>query len=520
MAILDTLTVQLLMDSGNLVKGAKQAEEGLAKTDKAVGKAGKSLEEVGKKGADSFAAFRREALGAIALFTGGAGIASFTHDIAAANTALGNLSRQLDIAPQKLTQLHEAAKAAGVNPGDIDGLFKGVQNKYASSATRGELMQLSAFLGVNPVDQNGHVRGDLLDQIAHSKVFLSSSRAVQDRYLEDFGGSASLNNLVSRPDYDALKKRFAGLGPSREQIRQGEQLLSDWTELKANTDQVMQRVFSELEPSLHNFLQAMIAIEKAHPQEIADGVAGIAAALSVLSGVLTAKSFLKVFGALSGAGKVITGGIGSTLGLGAVYGVAKTVMNDVSSTGRSPWDTGVGELYASQAKTGSGGVDLDRLTGAVAMQESHGNPNAYNPKSGAAGALQFIPSTYRWLGGKNPYDLDESWQIGQKYLGQLLAKYHDLSKSLAAYNWGPGNLDKDISAHGDNWRSFLPAETSDYLNKVGRNYATGNIVHHNTTHAPNISIAINGAGKTAHEIAQEVARSLPQQMAQNDQRTM
>lgn len=577
MAILDTLVVQLLMDNSGIVKGAQQAQTGLertgaaadragkrlddagkkaggglARTGQAVEKTGKSIEDVGKKGADSFAAFRREALGAIALFTGGAGIASFTHDIAAANTALGSLSRQLDIAPQKLTQLHEAAKAAGVNPGDVDGLFKGVQNKYASSATRGELMQLTAFLGVDPVDQNGHVRGDLLDQIAHSGVYQSSSRAVQDRYLEDLGGPATLNNLISRPDYDSLQKRFAGLGPTAEQIRQGEQLLADWTELKANTDQVMQRVFSELEPTLHNFLQALIALEKAHPQAIADGIAGIASALSVLSALMTAKSFLRVLGMVSNIGKSVAGGAGNMLGLGAVYGVAKSVVHDVQTTGRSPWDTGIGELYAPKvqehvaeenrrqdsnrpvmpsppdaptARSGPlpqapEGVDIERLAGAVAMTESSGNPNAVNARTGAKGMFQFMDSTAQENGVTNPFDPEQAWAGGVKYLKRLEERFHDSRKALAAYNWGPGNLNDDIRKHGDQWQAYLPRETSDYLMRVGRNYETGNVVHHNTTNSPNISIAINGAGKSAHEIAQEVARALPQQMAQNDQKVM
>lgn len=517
MAILDTLTVQLLMDAGGLVKGAKQAEEGLTKTGHAVEKTGKSLEGVGKKGADSFAAFRREALGAIALFTGGAGIAAFTQDIAAANTALGSLSRQLDIAPQKLTQLHEAMKATGGNAGDIDAFFKSIQSKASTNEGLAQLNRLSQITGVDFLDANGRVRADALDQLAHSKQFQSLSRGVQDNYIQQLGGSTAITNLIDRKDYDALQKRFAGLGPSPEQIRQGEELLSDWTELKANTNQVMQQVFSDLEPSIHNFLQALIALEKAHPKEIAEGIAGVAAALSVLSALLTANSFIKAIRMISGIGTV--GGVisgGATAGLSVVGGVASAVKSAVETTGRSPWDTGVGELYASQVKGISGNADLERLTGAVAMQESHGDPNAYNPKSGAAGMLQFIPSTYRWLGGKNPYDPEEAWRIAQKYLGMLQNKYHDTNKALAAYNWGPGNLDKDLKAHGDQWQSYLPSETSDYLYKVGRNYQTGNVVHHNTNNSPTVNVVVNGGSGSPDEIRRMAHKGVTAALERHD----
>lgn len=120
MAILDSLIIQLSLDTLGLSKGMKNARNELDKTSEAAEKSGETLAGVGKKSADAFGAFRREALGAIALFTGGAGIAAFTGQIAAANTALGSLSRQLDIAPQKLTQLHEAMKATGGGVGDVE----------------------------------------------------------------------------------------------------------------------------------------------------------------------------------------------------------------------------------------------------------------------------------------------------------------------------------------------------------------------------------------------------------------
>ncbi len=561
MAILDTLIVQLLMDSSGIVKGVQQAQNGLEKTGTAADRAGKrlddvgkkaggslartgqevektgeSIEDVGKKGADSFAAFRREALGAIALFTGGAGIASFTHDIAAANTALGSLSRQLDIAPEKLTQLHEAMKASGGSASDVDGFFKSIQSKASTNEGLAQLTRLSQLTGVDYLDRNGRVRADIFDQLAHSQRFQGLTRGVQDNYIQQLGGNSAVTNLVDRHDYDSLQKRFAGLGPNPEQIRQGEQLLADWTELKANTDQVMQRVFSELEPTLHNFLQALIALEKAHPQAIADGIAGIASALSVLSALMTAKSFLRVLGMVTNVGKTVAGGAGNMLGLGTVYGVAKSVMHDVQTTGRSPWDTGIGELYAPQvqehiaeenrrnssgaeahpvmpsppdAPTAQGsplpqapeGVDIERLAGAVAMTESSGNPNAVNARTGAKGMFQFMDGTARENGVTNPFDPEQAWAGGVKYLKRLEERFHDSRKALAAYNWGPGNLDRDLKAHGDQWQSYLPSETSQYLAKVGRNYETGNVVHHNTTtHGPTINVAVNGGIGTPDDI--------------------
>ena len=598
--VIDKLVVSIGLDNSGFTKGLKKVDEDLHNVSKGTEKTGRQLEDVGKKGADSFASFRREAAGALALFTGGAGIIKFTGDIAAANTALGALSRQLDITPQKLTQLRSAMAATGGNAADIDSAFKSVQLKASSQEGLSVLRRLGQLTGVNYIDANGNVRSDIFDQMAHSKQWRGLTRGVQENYAQQLGFSSSVVNFTDRNDYDALKKQFAGLGPTAQQIRQAEQLNADWEALKANTDQVMQRVFSDLEPSIHNFSQALIALEKSHPKEIADGVAGVAAALSVLSAMLTAKSFVRALGFVSGIGNIsgavgTAGRLASGVGGAVTAGIAEAVAHDVKTTGKSPWaDTGTSEYFSNGDKkegptkaelenhyiqrTGSltslgidwdkegaiwqketpedrqklenaddkrrwgwihnslewlknsvipashaddaaqapGGIDLDRLTGAVAMQESGGNPNAVSP-AGAQGLLQIMPETANSLGVTNPLDPDQSWNAGRQELSQLISKYHDRMKALAAYNWGSGNLDNDLKSHGDNWQSYLPKETLDYLDKVSQNYQSGNVIHHNnTTHSPTITVNVNGGSGSPDDIRRMAQKGVASALDRHD----
>lgn len=499
MAIIDILTVQLTLDAQKLRKEAQDAEETLKETRDAAEKTGSSMADIGKKGADAFAAIRQEAHGALALFTGGKSLAGFTQDIAAASTALGSLSRQLDIAPQKLIQLQEAMKASGGPANDVDAAFKSIQSKANSGKDAATLTRLSRLTGVDFLDRHGKVRADMFDQMAHSSTWHHLSRGQQENYASQLGFSSAVVNLVNRPDYDALQKQFSGLGPSAAQIRQGEQLLADWTELKANTDQIMRRAFSEMEPTLHNFLQALIALEKAHPEEIAKGVAGIATALSLLSALLTAKPFLQVLGLLSSLGTVtgVAGRLAAGAGIGITTGIAAAVAHDVRITGHSPWgDTGAAEYYAQQ-EGGQEKTDTEQQWKRI-HSVLHWLGNAFLPSAHADDTLGQPPHEIHHAHVEQSDMAASASNSAQK----LLDRYHTISAALAARDgqfWTDNGL----------WPSHLLHETSDRIAGLSRNHQSGNIVHHNTTtHSPTINVVVNGGMGSPNDICRMTQKGI------------
>jgi len=98
----------------------------------------------------------------------------------------------------------------------------------------------------------------------------------------------------------------------------------------------------------------------------------------------------------------------------------------------------------------------------VAKAESAMKQNAVSPK-GAIGVMQLMPGTAKALDA-DPRDTEQNIDAGTRLLRELLVKYDgDVVKALAAYNAGPGAVDK--------YNGMPPyRETQDYVNKVVRDY--------------------------------------------------
>ena len=92
-----------------------------------------------------------------------------------------------------------------------------------------------------------------------------------------------------------------------------------------------------------------------------------------------------------------------------------------------------------------------------------------SPK-GALFEMQVMPATARdpgfGLRPANPRNAEDMNRLGREYRATMERRYNgDLAKMAAAYNAGPGRLDKAIEEHGAKWLRYMPAETRNYVRK-------------------------------------------------------
>jgi soluble lytic murein transglycosylase len=132
---------------------------------------------------------------------------------------------------------------------------------------------------------------------------------------------------------------------------------------------------------------------------------------------------------------------------------------------------------------------------AIARQESQFDRAAVS-HAGARGLMQLMPGTARETAGKLGLsydttalttDTDYNIQLGSSYFQRIYAQFGSYPLAVAAYNAGPGNVNKWLRANGDprsgtvdvvDWIEAIPIqETRNYVQRVLENAVVYDLIN-------------------------------------------
>ena len=126
----------------------------------------------------------------------------------------------------------------------------------------------------------------------------------------------------------------------------------------------------------------------------------------------------------------------------AQYGAGSREVKGGSYVGEQGLPSWVPDRYRKAILTAAQKFNVQPVLLAAQLKaESDFNPNSVSP-AGAQGIAQFMPGTARSVGLADPFDPEQSILAQAKLMGQLIRQFGSITKALAAYNAGPGAVQR------------------------------------------------------------------------------
>jgi len=147
---------------------------------------------------------------------------------------------------------------------------------------------------------------------------------------------------------------------------------------------------------------------------------------------------------------------------------------------QKPGISGRGHKYEDVVIKEAERIGLDPSLAVHVLYKETGNlknPESARSKAGAIGVMQLMPRTAKEL-GVDPLNPEENIRGGVMYLKQMYDRYQDPTLAFAAYNAGPGRVDKALKS-GQGIMG-LPRETQNYVRMAGggevKHFVKGDLV--------------------------------------------
>lgn len=551
--IIDSLLVKLRLDTGDYDKSKAKVDKGLKETD------------------GNFEKVTKQAAKFLAVIGGAAAVKHFVSDMIETNAALERFSLNIKRSVEDVSAWQNATELAG---GSAEGL-RGTMDMLSKSQTELQLTGQSSLipyfsaLGIAIADVNGKARPvdamllDLADR------FGNMDRATANNMGRMMGIDQGTMNLLLKgrkevelmiarqKEYGAVtKKQAEESSKMREQIwRMKQEFAAFGRELLSRAMPYLEKLFGLIEDFgqwirgnkefVTDFLTVLavglggVALAVTPINLTALAVTGLAAAIALLwqdyqtwkrggdalmPWDVWAPRIEKAIGLIKRLKDFIADALFRSIAVGdwtlkmatgdwkgaqiAAKAALEGMPKDNPSAAAPSAGSTAGRLSALEKKYGLPAGILDRMW----LAESSRGKRMLSP-AGAKGHFGFMDGTAKQYGVTDPNDFNQSSDGAARYLRDLIAHYGgDVNKAVAAYNWGPGNVDRKGMGRA-------PAETRGYLGKVlgipGASAAASGVASARAAGAGNRTstttigeIHVHTKATDAHGIARDIAAAL------------
>lgn len=265
--VIDSLVLELALDPTKFTAGQKSAMEALRKLEEQSVASGKEVEAQGKRIVDFFTNLKREAIGLVAAFYGGKGIAEVVEHVATLDASIGRAARNFGTSAPKLAIWVSILRQIGSTAEAAIGTVQGLSETFADFAVNPAHAPAGFFttlqrIGVSP---NDYAKPDvILDALARyaqrpdMKANVPGFRAM-GRLL---GVGPDVLTAVTDPNFEHYRKNAENLALTNEKTAAAAaKLVEDFSLLEQASESLARLIGIRLIPNIEkitSFLEKLL----------------------------------------------------------------------------------------------------------------------------------------------------------------------------------------------------------------------------------------------------------------------
>jgi hypothetical protein len=266
MNVIDSLIVELKLDTSKFTEDQKKATETLRKFEEGAEKTSKNAGAGADKLTQGFALLQNRLLSIASLFLGGMGVTQFTKQITALTSETGYLASSLGVSVEELGKWRSVGASVGASANEIAAGFSAIQKSMASMQLTGQ-SSLNAFAytthqtGQGPAVELYDAQGkwksptDILMGISKWAA-AQKNKAVASQMLSQLGMSQGMTNLLMLgPEKLQEKlKEYEKYAPSEEQTKKLQHLQETFGKMAESAEALGRTLLVKLVPIIEKVI--------------------------------------------------------------------------------------------------------------------------------------------------------------------------------------------------------------------------------------------------------------------------